>query len=119
MVCSPGMDKKNMLNLIYILLTAALNGTNFINNSWNVTWSPYTDLFGGGFFLIPVSFIGAALFMKTRDPAVLGLYMIGTGILLSAGGLFTGFGEGITVYIIFTALGIGALIYSVILGRSH
>ena len=107
-----------MYDLLFILLTAALNGTKLINDTWNTTWSPYTDLFGGGFFLIPVSFIGAALFMKTRDPAIIGMYMVGTGILLSAGGLWTGFGEGITVYIIFTALGIGALIYSVILGRT-
>lgn len=99
------------------LFTAPLNGTDFIHNAWNTTWSPFTDLFGSGFFLIPVSFIGAALFMKTRDPAILSIYMITTGVSLSAGGLFTGFTGGITAYIIFTALGIGALIYSVIMGR--
>jgi len=110
------VDKK--MGLGWILLTAALNGTTLINDTWNTVWSPFVDLFGGGFFLIPVSFIGAALFMKTKDPAIIGMYMIGTGALLSAGGLFTGFGEGITVYIIFTALGVGALIYSVIMGRN-
>lgn len=105
------------MNLLYILLTTALNGTKLINETWTTIWSPFVDLFGGGFFLIPVSFIGAALFIKTKDPAIIGLYMVGTGFILSAGGLFTGFGEGITAYIIFTALGFGALIYSVIMGR--
>ena len=106
------------MNILYILLTTALNGTTLINDPWTTIWSPFVDLLGGGFFLIPVSFIGAALFIKTRDPAIIGIYMIGTGALLSAGGLFTGFGEGITAYIIFTALGIGALIYSVLMGRN-
>jgi hypothetical protein len=103
--------------MIKTLFTAALNGTNFTHHMWNTTWSPYVDLFGSGFFLIPVSFIGAALFMKTRDPAIISIYMITTGILLSAGGLFTGFTGGIGMYIIFTSIGLGSLIYSVILGR--
>ena len=103
--------------MLKTLFTAALNGTDFIHNAWNVTWSPFTDLFGSGFFLIPVSFIGAALFMKTRDPAIISIYMIVTGVLLSAGGLFTGFTGGITLYIIFTAIGLASLIYSVIMGR--
>ena len=100
-----------------IILTAALNGSSLIDNPWTTIWSPFVDLFGSGFFLIPVSFIGGALFIKTRDPAILSIYMVSTGVLLSAGGLFAGYSDGALAYIIFTALGFGALIYSVIMGK--
>jgi len=97
-------------------MTYPLNGTIFMDQPWNTTWSPFTDLIGAGFFLIPVSFIGLALFMKTRDPVMISAYMIISGALLTTGGLFAGYMSAVPIYIIFTALGVGGLIWSLFFG---
>ena len=91
-----------------------INGSDLINQPWNTTFSPYIALFGQGWLLIPVSFIGAALFMKTRDAIATSVYMILTGALLAAGSatLFSSFPQAVIPYILFTAIGIAALIHS-------
>lgn len=90
-----------------------INGSELINQPWNTTFSPYISLLGQGWLLIPVSFIGAAIFMRTRDPVILSMYMILTGGLLSAGGLFSGFAPALPAYVVFTALGIAVLVWGV------
>lgn len=92
-----------------------INGSDLVNQPWNTTFSPYIHLFGQGWLLIPVSFIAAALFIKTRDPILLSMFMIITGILLSAGSgiLFSGFPEVVIPYVIFTAIGVAVLIHGV------
>jgi hypothetical protein len=93
-----------------------INGSDLINQPWNTTFSPYIALFGQGWLLIPVSFIAAALFMKTRDPAVLSMFMIVTGALLTAGGLFGSFAPATFAYLMFTVIGIAVLFYNVFYG---
>ena len=93
-----------------------INGSDLISQPWNTTFSPYIALFGQGWMIIPVSFIAAALFMKTRDPVILSMYMIISGALLTAGGLFTGFASGTFIYTLFTVLGIAVMFYNVFFG---
>jgi len=93
-----------------------INGSHLITQPWNTTFSPYIALFGQGWLLIPVSFIAAALFMKTRDPALLAMFMIVTGGLLTMGGLFAGFAPATFIYIIFTVIGVAVLFYNVFFG---
>jgi len=94
-----------------------LNGSDLLNQPWNTTFSPYIVLLGQGWLLIPVSFIAAALFMKTRDPVLLAMFMIVSGAFLTAGGLFTSFGSSaVFAYVIFTVIGIAVMFYNVFYG---
>jgi hydrogenase/urease accessory protein HupE len=95
-----------------------INGSDLINQPWNTTFSPYIHLFGQGWLLIPISFIGAALFMKTRDPIMLSVYMIITGVLCSAYSftMFDAFPVAIVPYLLFTVIGIAVLFHGVFYG---
>jgi hypothetical protein len=99
------------------LTLLAINGSDLINQPWNTTFSPYIHLFGQGWLLIPVSFVAAALFMKTRDPALLSMYMIVTGALLASTSiLFDSFAPATFAYLMFTVIGIAVLFYNVFYG---
>lgn len=93
-----------------------INGSDLVNQPWNTTFSPYISLFGQGWMLIPLSFIAAALFLKTRDPILVSGYMILVGALFTAGGVFTGFTGMVLAYAMFTAIGIAVLMYGVFYG---
>lgn len=92
------------------------NGTELLNQTWNTTFFPYIHLMGSAWMLIPLLFIGGALFVKTRDTAVLGTYMMVAGILLTATGSFTGIGSGTVIFMIFAALGFAVLFYNLFYG---
>lgn len=106
-----------LLGKIVAAISDPLNGTNFTTHPWNTTMSPFVNLLGTWFYLIPVSFIGAALFVKTRDPVMLSMYMITSGALLSTGSIFTGVMDMAVAYILFTAAGLTGLILSLIFRR--
>jgi len=89
-----------------------INGTDFVSNPWITTFSPFTDLLGNGFFLIPVSFIGLALYIKTRNPVLVSAYLIAAGLLLSSGSMFVDYPEMAIVYTVFTVLSLIGLVLS-------
>ena len=91
----------------------ALNGTDWINHPWNTTFKVFTDLLGMGFYLVPLSFIAVALYVKTRNPVVVSAFIWASGILLASGGIFAGYPEMALVYGVFTALGVVGVILSV------
>ena len=90
-----------------------INGTDLVNQPWNTTFSPFIHLFGQGWLIIPLSFIAVALFLRTRDPILVSIYMIIVGALFSTGGLFIGFQPMVLAYVLFTVLGIAVLIYGI------
>ena len=93
----------------------AVNGSNFIDNPWNTTFSPYTDLFanvvGNGqvFWLFPLIILTFGIFVKTRNPVVTSLFMITSGGILGTGSLFYGAGQLSALFYIFAGIGIAAL----------
>jgi len=91
----------------------AINGSDLIDNPWNTTFSTFTDQLGSMFWLIPVSFIAVALYIKTRNPVLVSSYMIASGLLLASGNMFVGAPEMMFVYIIFSVLGLVGLILGV------
>ena len=91
-----------------------INGTDFIKSPWDTMLSPFTDLLGTGFYLIPVTFIAIALFMKTRDVMVASVWLLASGIMLSGGSIFTGYLEMSLVYTIVVAAGITGIVISII-----
>lgn len=102
-----------------------VNGSDFINEPWNTTWSPYTSLFerflGAGtgmvFFLVPLIFITTALYVKTRDPVITSMFMIAGGALFSGSGMFIGAMDMLNVFTLFTAVGIASLVLSLFFRR--
>ena len=106
------------MNIVsFILNIFIINGSDLITSPWNTTFSPYIHLFGQGWLLIPASFTAAALFMKTRDTALLSMFLIITGVFLTATGYyFTGWADAPFIYLIFTVIGIAVLFYNVFYG---
>ena len=101
----------------------ALNGTDFINDPFNTSFSPFTDFFenmgmnGMLFFLFPLMILVLAIYVKTEDPVVASMSMIVSGLLLGSGGMFIGSGDVALVFYIFAALGIAAVLLSVFFQR--
>jgi len=94
-----------------------INGSELVDKPWDTIFSPFTDLLGGGFFLIPVTIIATALYVKTRNPVTVSGFLIASGVFLSAGSLFSSYPEMIVVYALFTTIGIMGLIVSLFFMR--
>ena len=92
-----------------------LNGSDLINQPWNTTFFPFIRLMGQEWLLVPLLFIAAALFVKTRDTAVVGIFMLGTGAILSAASFSMGTG-GLMLFFLFASIGIGVLFYNLFYG---
>ena len=99
----------------------ALNGSEWINDPWNTTFSSFTDLFktimgfGGVFWLVPISVLCLAIYVKTENPVMVSMFMMECGDVVSPGNLFTGNTSMSIIFTVFTALGItglfGSLLY--------
>jgi fucose 4-O-acetylase-like acetyltransferase len=96
------------------MFIGAINGSDLINQPWSTITSPFTNLLGTGFYLIPVSFIALALYVKTRNIVVVSAFIIASGSLLGSVGMFSVYPEMSYVYWIFTGLGIVALVLGLI-----
>ncbi len=94
-----------------------LNGTNFSHNLWNTTFSTFSNLLGAWWLLVPISFVGIALFMKTREPVMVSMYLLTTGALLTTGGIFVGMMDMVPVFIIMTAAGLAGVLISLLFRR--
>lgn len=70
-------------------------------------------MFSAGFYLIPLSFIALALYMKTRNPVLASSFIWASGLLLASGSIFASYPEMAFVFFIFTAVGIVGVILSV------
>jgi hypothetical protein len=88
------------------LVLGAINGTDFINHPWNTTFGPYTNLFSAGFYLIPLCFIAAALYLKTHNGIAVSCFIWGSGLLLVSASMFANYPEMALVFLIFTAAGL-------------
>jgi len=95
----------------------AINGSELLDKPWDTIFSPFTELLTQGFFIIPVSVIACALYIKTRNPTITSSFLIVSGIFLSTGAIFSAYPEMITVYALFTTIGIMGLIVSLFFMR--
>jgi len=94
-----------------------INGSDFINNPWNITFKAFTDVFGNLFYLIPVTGIALALYIKTREPSMVMAFLVAAGLLLSAGNMFLGAPVMGTIYLVFSALAMTGLVMSIYFSR--
>lgn len=92
------------------------NASDLITQPFNTTFSPYTHLFGMTFFIIPVAFIGAALFLKTKDIALVSIYFIMMSAMLMVGASYANAMGAATFFALVAVLGVAALLYNVFYG---
>ena len=101
----------------------AINGSEFIDNPFNTTFSPFTDIFanvvGNGqvFWLFPVIILTFGIFVKTRNAAVTSLFMIASGGILGTGSLFVEAGQMAALFYIFSGIGIASLFLGLLFQR--
>jgi len=95
----------------------ALNGTEFVNNPWDAIFDVFTDLFGMGFYIVPVTFIAFALYNKTRNPVLASCFIWGSGLLLASGNIFMDHPEAAKIYLVFTIIGIVGTILSLVFNK--
>ena len=93
----------------------ALNGSELLDKPIETIMSPYTDLLGGAFWLVPVSVIAAALFVKTRSITMVGAWLLGCGMLLSTAGIFAGFPGVLDFYLAVVVMGVISIIVGIVL----
>jgi hypothetical protein len=101
-----------MLDIIG-LIVGAFNGTEFIQNPWNTTFSPWTELFaryignGNIFYMFPLIILTVGIYFKTENAPMTSVFMIGSGALLSFGSLSAGLGQEIAILFgLFAAMGL-------------
>lgn len=97
------------------------NWTQWTTSPFMETLSPLTNLLGMGFFLIPITVIGAALWQQKKDPVAVTLYFTASLTLLAGGsGAISVWGDYLPImplYIILAAIGWTALIVQTIFIR--
>ena len=91
----------------------AVNASEIIDTPWETIFGTFTDLLGSGFYLIPVSFLAIALYMKTKDVMVVGVWLIASGITLAGGNIFAGYIEMSTMYTIVVAIGVTGVVMEI------
>lgn len=94
-----------------------LNGSELIEDPITTLFSPYTDLLGSAFWLIPISVIAAALYVKTRNITVVGAWLLGSGSFMATGGIFAGFPGMMDFYMLIIIAGIVSIILGIIMER--
>ena len=95
----------------------ALNGTDLITNPWDTVLSPFINLLGTGFYLIPITFIALALYIKTHDTMLASAWLLASGVLLVSGGIFTGYLEMSVIYTIVVAFGVTGIVINIFFMR--
>lgn len=68
-----------------------MNTTELLESPFNTMFSPYTDLMGSFFWLLPVLIIAGALFVKTKNITSVGVWLLGAGMFMGGMNLFGGF----------------------------
>ncbi|NIQ88324.1 MAG: hypothetical protein GWN93_04305 [Deltaproteobacteria bacterium] len=91
----------------------AINGSDFINNPWNITFQAYTNLLGPGAFLVVLIFICAALYMKTENAVAVTGFLTVASLLFISGGLYANWPEMARVFTVVAAFGIMATVLNV------
>lgn len=101
----------------------AVNGSEFIDNPFNTTYSPWTDLFetmvGNGqvFWVIPLIVLTVGVYIKTENPIMTTAFMVASGSIFSAGSVWSGAFDLASIFVIFTALGLTGMFISLLLQR--
>lgn len=94
-----------------------VNGSELIDAPFDTVFSPFTGLLGSAFWLVPISIIAAALFVKTKNVTMVGAWLLGAGMLMGGADIFAGFPGMFTLYGAIIIVGILAIIAGIIMQR--
>jgi len=98
----------------------ALNGSEWVENPWNTTFSPYTDIFGqifgngNVFYIIPIIVLAFGIYIKTENPVFASVFVMGASGILAVGTMLSGLPELSMMFTIFTAIGITAVVAGIV-----
>ena len=93
------------------------NTSPIINDTFNTTFSPYTNLLGNLFWLIPLSVIATALYVKTQNIIAVFAFLAASSSMLVAGNIYIGSPEIAFIYIVVSALALVGLVLSILFIR--
>lgn len=92
----------------------SFNGSELIDNPFNEFSSVFTDIIGLSFFLIPISFIAIAIYIKTRTVAASGVWLIASTLMVGTA-IFTEYPAVGFIYYLFTVISFVGVIVSIYL----
>lgn len=99
----------------------ALNGTEWINNPWEIGLKPFTDIFqnsvgnGGVFYIFIIIALAFGIYKKTDDPIFSMMFIVGSGAILSIGSFLGGVANLGMLMTVFTAIGLTILVVSIVM----
>ena len=99
------------------MANVTLNGSELVDDPFNTIFSPFTDLLGSAFWLIPIGIIAAALYVRTRNITVVGAWLLGAGMLMSTANIFSGYPMILDFYMFVVVIGVVSIILGILLER--
>jgi len=89
------------------------NSSGISTNPFDTIISPFTDLLGIGFFIIPLAIIATALYVKTKSPIAVSAFLMASGTLFTSAGMFASYPEMVAVFMIVTLMGVVGMFLSI------
>ena len=90
----------------------SVNGSELIDTPLDTLFSVFTDIMGGAFWLLPISVIALALYIKTREVSVVSIWLT-LSTLLVGSSIFSQYPEMGFVYYVFTVIGLIGIVVSI------
>lgn len=102
----------------------SLNGTEFLNNPWNYSLSPWHQIFetvtGHGevlwLFIVVVLTFGVYI-ISDKHPLYTGMFMVSVGSIFASANIFLGNPIMAVLFTIFTGIGIASILISIYFQR--
>ena len=92
-----------------------LNTSNLTSDPFGTIFSPFIDLLGDAFWLIPIGIIAAALYVRTKNISVVGAWLLGAGMFMSSANIFAGYPGVLDFYLFVAVIGVVSIIVGVLL----
>lgn len=90
------------------------NASKIVETPWNTIFSPFSDILGGSFWIIPIGFIALALYIKTHNVTAVGMWLL-TSCALVGSGVFVQYPAMSFVYYLIAVLGMVSAVVSIYL----
>lgn len=98
-------------------MNSSINGSKLISDPINTIFSPYLNLLGDSFWLIPISVIAGALYLRTRNITVVGAWLLGAGMFMSGANIFAGYPVILDFYLFIVVIGVVSIFIGLIIEK--
>jgi len=89
-----------------------VNGSELINDPFDTVMGTFTDIMGGGFYLIPIAVIAVALYVYSRNITVSAVWLMASSVLVGTA-MFSDYPAISFVYYLFTLFGFMIAVVSI------